>query len=207
MLQCVEFFFAYILSFLFSLTFPSHSFIISYIPYPSFFLSSLPHHFHSLNLSFPFFSLLGFLSLILLPSFHPLTEMWYGVFLWTAVSSLMFHLPAALLALFTLRQHKMARFMPIAIVLMGVLGPLTGGVLTSELLTCPILLAWPLSFMVWSSSPYKCMQLFKVYRCLRHHCSADCWRTQVVYALQIFKRCKVMFFFNIYIYIMATVAS
>ncbi|KAL2094121.1 hypothetical protein ACEWY4_011433 [Coilia grayii] len=59
------------------------------------------------------------------------SEMWYGVFLWTAVSSLMFHLPAALLALFTLRQHKMARFMPIAILLMGVLGPLTGGVLTS----------------------------------------------------------------------------
>ncbi|KFQ78488.1 Transmembrane protein 170A, partial [Phaethon lepturus] len=33
-------------------------------------------------------------------------EMWYGVFLWALVSSLSFHVPAALLALFTLRHHK-----------------------------------------------------------------------------------------------------
>ncbi|XP_026167617.1 transmembrane protein 170A isoform X2 [Mastacembelus armatus] len=58
-------------------------------------------------------------------------EMWYGVFLWAAVSSLVFHLPAALLSLATLRQHKMVRFMPIAILLMGVVGPICGGVLTS----------------------------------------------------------------------------
>ncbi|XP_039989160.1 transmembrane protein 170A isoform X2 [Xiphias gladius] len=60
-----------------------------------------------------------------------LTQMWYGVFLWAAVSSLVFHLPAALLSLATLRQHKMARFMPIAILLMGIVGPVFGGVLTS----------------------------------------------------------------------------
>lgn len=59
-------------------------------------------------------------------------EMWYGVFLWAAVSSLVFHLPAALLSLVTLRQHKMARFMPIAILLMGIVGPVCGGVLTSK---------------------------------------------------------------------------
>lgn len=59
-------------------------------------------------------------------------EMWYGVFLWAAVSSLVFHLPAALLSLATLRQHKMARFMPIAILLMGIVGPVCGGVLTSK---------------------------------------------------------------------------
>ncbi|XP_030437597.1 transmembrane protein 170A isoform X3 [Gopherus evgoodei] len=34
------------------------------------------------------------------------TEMWYGVFLWALVSSLSFHIPAGLLALFTLRHHK-----------------------------------------------------------------------------------------------------
>ncbi|XP_032648150.1 transmembrane protein 170A isoform X2 [Chelonoidis abingdonii] len=33
-------------------------------------------------------------------------EMWYGVFLWALVSSLSFHIPAGLLALFTLRRHK-----------------------------------------------------------------------------------------------------
>lgn len=58
--------------------------------------------------------------------------MWYGVFLWAAVSSLVFHLPAALLSVATLRQHKMARFMPIAILLMGIVGPICGGVLTSK---------------------------------------------------------------------------
>lgn len=58
--------------------------------------------------------------------------MWYGVFLWAAVSSLVFHLPAALLSLASLRQHKFARFMPIAILLMGIVGPVCGGVLTSK---------------------------------------------------------------------------
>nr|XP_061812261.1 transmembrane protein 170A-like isoform X2 [Nerophis lumbriciformis] len=32
--------------------------------------------------------------------------MWYGVFLWAAVSSLIFHLPASLLSFVALRQHK-----------------------------------------------------------------------------------------------------
>ncbi|TRY65524.1 hypothetical protein DNTS_029108 [Danionella cerebrum] len=59
------------------------------------------------------------------------SEMWYGVFLWAVVSSLVFHLPAALLALATLRRHKMARFFPLGILLMGIIGPLFGGVLTS----------------------------------------------------------------------------
>ncbi|KAM7396105.1 hypothetical protein PAMP_019174 [Pampus punctatissimus] len=63
-------------------------------------------------------------------SLSDFSEMWYGVFLWAAVSSLVFHLPAALLSLATLRQHKIARFMPIAILLMGIVGPLCGGVLT-----------------------------------------------------------------------------
>ncbi|XP_034391074.1 transmembrane protein 170A isoform X2 [Cyclopterus lumpus] len=63
-------------------------------------------------------------------SLDDFSEMWYGVFLWAAVSSLIFHLPAALLAIATLRQHKMARFMPIAILLMGIVGPVFGGVLT-----------------------------------------------------------------------------
>uniref|UniRef100_A0A3P8TT95 Transmembrane protein 170A n=1 Tax=Amphiprion percula TaxID=161767 RepID=A0A3P8TT95_AMPPE len=66
-------------------------------------------------------------------SLSDFSEMWYGVFLWAAVSSLMFHLPAALISLVTLRQHKMARFMPIAILLMGIVGPVLGGVLTSKL--------------------------------------------------------------------------
>ncbi|KAM4734895.1 transmembrane protein 170A [Anableps anableps] len=64
-------------------------------------------------------------------SLSDFSEMWYGVFLWAAVSSVIFHLPAALISLTTLRQHKVARFTPIAILLMGILGPVCGGVLTS----------------------------------------------------------------------------
>ncbi|XP_077888811.1 transmembrane protein 170A isoform X2 [Ictidomys tridecemlineatus] len=57
-------------------------------------------------------------------------EMWYGVFLWALVSSLFFHVPAGLLALFTLRHHKYGRFMSVSILLMGIVGPITAGILT-----------------------------------------------------------------------------
>lgn len=57
--------------------------------------------------------------------------MWYGVFLWALVSSLAFHVPAALLALFTLRHHKYGRFMSVSVLLMGIVGPITAGTLTS----------------------------------------------------------------------------
>ena len=62
-----------------------------------------------------------------------LVEMWYGVFLWALVSSLFFHVPAGLLALFTLRHHKYGRFMSVSILLMGIVGPITAGILTSML--------------------------------------------------------------------------
>ncbi|XP_077311860.1 transmembrane protein 170A [Lithobates pipiens] len=58
-------------------------------------------------------------------------EMWYGVFLWALVSSLFFHIPAGLLALFTLRRHKYGRFMSVGILLMGIVGPISAGILTS----------------------------------------------------------------------------
>lgn len=62
-----------------------------------------------------------------------LAEMWYGVFLWALVTSLFFHVPAGLLALFTLRHHKYGRFMSVSILLMGIVGPITAGILTSML--------------------------------------------------------------------------
>ncbi|KAG6922749.1 transmembrane protein 170A [Chelydra serpentina] len=58
-------------------------------------------------------------------------EMWYGVFLWALVSSLSFHIPAGLLALLTLRHHKYGRFMSVSILLMGIVGPISAGILTS----------------------------------------------------------------------------
>ncbi|XP_043351296.1 transmembrane protein 170A isoform X3 [Dermochelys coriacea] len=60
-----------------------------------------------------------------------LKKMWYGVFLWALVSSLFFHIPAGLLALFTLRHHKYGRFMSVSILLMGIVGPISAGILTS----------------------------------------------------------------------------
>ncbi|KAM3829226.1 transmembrane protein 170A [Vipera latastei] len=59
------------------------------------------------------------------------SEMWYGVFLWALASSLFFHVPAGLLALFTLRRHRYGRFMSVSIFLMGLVGPLAAGTLTS----------------------------------------------------------------------------
>ncbi|XP_043937390.1 transmembrane protein 170A [Protopterus annectens] len=58
-------------------------------------------------------------------------EMLYGVFLWAVVSSLSVHIPAGLIALFTLWHHKCGRFTSVGILLMGVVGPLTAGILTS----------------------------------------------------------------------------
>ncbi|MBN3292524.1 T170A protein, partial [Polypterus senegalus] len=60
-----------------------------------------------------------------------ISEMWYGVFQWALVSSLVVHIPASLLALYTLRRHKYARFIPVAVLLMSILGPVCGGMLTS----------------------------------------------------------------------------
>uniref|UniRef100_A0A674GUH0 Transmembrane protein 170A n=1 Tax=Taeniopygia guttata TaxID=59729 RepID=A0A674GUH0_TAEGU len=65
------------------------------------------------------------------PARSPPSQMWYGVFLWALVSSLAFHVPAALLALFTLRHHKYGRFMSVSVLLMGIVGPITAGTLTS----------------------------------------------------------------------------
>ncbi|XP_053127484.1 transmembrane protein 170A [Hemicordylus capensis] len=62
------------------------------------------------------------------------SEMWYGVFLWTLVSSLFFHIPAALLALVTLRRHRYGKFMSVSILLMGIVGPITVGTLTSAVI-------------------------------------------------------------------------
>ncbi|XP_069460609.1 transmembrane protein 170A [Ambystoma mexicanum] len=57
--------------------------------------------------------------------------MWSSVFFWVLVSSISFHIPAGLLALFTLWHHKYGKYMSIAILLMGIAGPISAGILTS----------------------------------------------------------------------------
>lgn len=59
------------------------------------------------------------------------TEMWYSVFLWALFSSLFIHIIAALIAFCRLHKHHFGRWIPLAIVAMGIISPLTGGVISS----------------------------------------------------------------------------
>lgn len=58
-------------------------------------------------------------------------EMWYQVFLWALFSSILVHVVASAIAFCRLRKHKLGRFVPAVILVMGFLSPLTGGVVTS----------------------------------------------------------------------------
>lgn len=66
--------------------------------------------------------------------YTPLTsfaEMWYQIFLWALFSSIFVHTIAGAMCFATLRQHKYGKFFPLLIIIMGVLLPLTSGVLSS----------------------------------------------------------------------------
>lgn len=56
------------------------------------------------------------------------------VVLWALVSSLFFHVPAALLALLTPGHRKYGRFMSISILLMSIVGPVAAGILRSAVI-------------------------------------------------------------------------
>jgi Putative transmembrane protein 170 len=58
--------------------------------------------------------------------------MWYHAFLWALFSSILVHSVAAAIAFGRLRKHKIGRFIPVAILAMGFLWPITGGAITSE---------------------------------------------------------------------------
>ncbi|KAK7873299.1 hypothetical protein R5R35_011361 [Gryllus longicercus] len=58
-------------------------------------------------------------------------EMWYQIFLWALLSSFFVHVVAAGIAFLTLRKHVYGKFFPIFILVMGVLSPLTSGVVSS----------------------------------------------------------------------------
>ncbi|KAK9303043.1 hypothetical protein QLX08_005150 [Tetragonisca angustula] len=66
--------------------------------------------------------------------YTPLTsfaEMWYHIFLWALFSSIFVHTIAGAICFATLRQHKYGKFFPLLIIIMGILLPLTSGVLSS----------------------------------------------------------------------------
>lgn len=58
-------------------------------------------------------------------------QMWYQVFLWHLFSSILVHFVAAAIGFGRLRRHKIGRFIPAVILVMGFLSPMTGGMVTS----------------------------------------------------------------------------
>uniref|UniRef100_A0A0A9ZB48 Transmembrane protein 170A n=1 Tax=Lygus hesperus TaxID=30085 RepID=A0A0A9ZB48_LYGHE len=58
-------------------------------------------------------------------------EMWYEIFLWALFSSAVVHTIAAVIAFCTLRKHHFGKFFPVVIVIMGIGGPFTSGILSS----------------------------------------------------------------------------
>lgn len=76
----------------------------------------------------------SFENVISLTNHEPLigfAEMWYNIFLWALFSSIFVHVLAGLIAFCRLRKHKIGRWISVLILAMGVLSPLTGGVITS----------------------------------------------------------------------------
>ncbi|RZF39408.1 hypothetical protein LSTR_LSTR000929 [Laodelphax striatellus] len=71
---------------------------------------------------------LGFASKTPLTSFP---EMWYQIFLWAFFSSIFVHIIAAIIAFATLRKHHFGKFFPVLILLMGVVQPISSGVVSS----------------------------------------------------------------------------
>ncbi|XP_022096146.1 transmembrane protein 170A-like [Acanthaster planci] len=61
-------------------------------------------------------------------------EMWYQIFLWYLFSSFLIHSGAAIIAFWALRKHKMGRLYSLVILVMGFVGPITGGIVTSAII-------------------------------------------------------------------------
>ncbi|XP_011498979.1 PREDICTED: transmembrane protein 170A isoform X1 [Ceratosolen solmsi marchali] len=64
-------------------------------------------------------------------SLRSFPEMWYQMFLWALFSSIFVHTIAAAICFATLRKHKYGKFFPLLILIMGILMPLTSGVVSS----------------------------------------------------------------------------
>lgn len=80
-------------------------------------------------------------------------EMWYQIFLWYLFSSFLVHSCAALVAVWALHSHKYGRFYALVILVMGFIGPITGGIITSAIIaglfkTTQIIKFYPMYAMV-----------------------------------------------------------
>jgi len=73
--------------------------------------------------------------------------MWYHVFLWALFSSFLVHAVASAIAFCRLRSHKIGRFIPVAILAMGIIWPITGGAVTSMCNCIPSFFVWFLFYV------------------------------------------------------------
>ncbi|XP_071958163.1 transmembrane protein 170A-like [Antedon mediterranea] len=60
-------------------------------------------------------------------------EIWKISFLWYMLSSFVVHAFSASISFFALRKHRYGRFLPVLILIIGFLGPITAGVISSAL--------------------------------------------------------------------------
>ncbi|KAK0047902.1 transmembrane protein 170A-like [Biomphalaria glabrata] len=65
------------------------------------------------------------------PNLSTFFDIWYYIFLSALISSLFVHAVATLIAFLRLRKHNIGRWIPLAMLIMGFLSPLTGGVVSS----------------------------------------------------------------------------
>ncbi|CAB3977170.1 transmembrane 170A [Paramuricea clavata] len=63
------------------------------------------------------------------------SEMWYLIFVYDLATSVFIHCIVALLSFCSLRKHKYSRFFPILVIIVGFLFPVTGGIITSALIS------------------------------------------------------------------------
>ncbi|XP_005100798.1 transmembrane protein 170A [Aplysia californica] len=98
-------------------------------------------------------SVLNVISLSPNDDLNSFVEIWYQVFLWALFSSLFVHIVGSLIAFCRLRKHRIGRWIPLVILGMGVISPLTGGVVTSAAIAgvyraCDIVMM-PFYALVW----------------------------------------------------------
>ena len=59
-------------------------------------------------------------------------DIWYKIFLYCLGSNIFFHIIAALFAFRSLHKHRLGRYFPIVIAIVGFLYPITGGLIASK---------------------------------------------------------------------------
>ena len=69
---------------------------------------------------------------VLMFFFSCILEMWYQIFLWCLATSVFIHCISASVAFLSLRKHSRGVFLPLVVIFIGFLYPVTGGVITSE---------------------------------------------------------------------------